>query len=83
MSNQAGKGSKRRPTQVSEKELDRKWNQIFKNKKSLKASQAPLGEFEDKNETDSFLIQEDQFGNKIVINKKALESINFGVDKSK
>ena len=30
----AGKGDKRRPKQVSEKELERRWNLIFKKKKS-------------------------------------------------
>ena len=30
---QNGKGDKRRPSQISEKELEDKWNRIFKKKK--------------------------------------------------
>ena len=32
-SNNAGKGDKRRPSQISEKELEEKWNRIFKKEK--------------------------------------------------
>ncbi len=29
----AGKGDKRRPSQISEEELEKRWNRIFKKKK--------------------------------------------------
>jgi hypothetical protein len=30
----AGKGDKRRPQQISEKEMEERWNKIFNNKKT-------------------------------------------------